>query len=267
MKVQSQIIRASAVTAMALAICAGVNAGDVNVFASLAIKPVIEAIGPSFEKASGHKLVTRFELTPAVKRQIEAGEAFDVAIANPPHIEDLIKQGKIVAGSRADIARFGVGVGVRAGAPRPDVSSVDALKRTLLATKTLAYVGEGTSGVAARSPGDCRGDEGQVETGRRSCQLGLNRRWRGRDRGHADALDPQPFRCGACRRAPRADPGAHRHDRRARRGRQRPCRFPRIHRLPQGSGGDPSDQGQGLRTTDTVVQRLRGGLVFSVPPD
>lgn len=150
MKVQSQIIRASAVTAMALAICAGVNAGDVNVFASLAIKPVIEAVGPSFEKASGHKLVTRFELTPAVKRQIEAGEAFDVAIANPPHIEDLIKQGKIVAGSRADIARFGVGVGVRAGAPRPDVSSVDALKRTLLATKTLAYVGEGTSGVYVR---------------------------------------------------------------------------------------------------------------------
>jgi len=63
MKVQSQIIRASAVTVMALAICAGVNAGDVNVFASLAIKPVIEAVGPSFEKASGHKLVTRFELT------------------------------------------------------------------------------------------------------------------------------------------------------------------------------------------------------------
>ncbi len=56
MKVQSQIIRASAVTVMALAICAGVNAGDVNVFASLAIKPVIEAVGPSFEKASGHKL-------------------------------------------------------------------------------------------------------------------------------------------------------------------------------------------------------------------
>lgn len=150
MKIQSQVIRTSAVAVMALAICTGANAGDVNVFASLAIKPVIEAIGPSFEKASGHKLVTRFELTPAVKRQIEAGETFDVAIANPSHIEDLIKQGKIVAGSRADMARFGVGVGVRAGAPKPDVSSVDALKRTLLAGKTIAYVGEGTSGVFVR---------------------------------------------------------------------------------------------------------------------
>lgn len=150
MKIQSQAVRTSAVAVVALAICAGANAGDVNVFASLAIKPVIEAIGPSFEKASGHKLVTRFELTPAVKRQIEAGDAFDVAIANPHHIDELIKRGKIVAGSRADIARFGVGAGVRAGAPKPDVSSVDALKRTLLAAKTIAYVGEGTSGAFVR---------------------------------------------------------------------------------------------------------------------
>lgn len=144
-------IRMSAIAAvLTLPICGGTSAADVNVFASLAIKPVIEAVGPAFEKASGHKLLARFELTPAVKRQIEAGEAFDVAIANPSHIEDLIKQGKIGAGSDADIARFGVGVGVRTGAPRPDVSSVDALRRTLLAAKTVAYVGEGTSGVFVR---------------------------------------------------------------------------------------------------------------------
>ena len=105
---------------------------------------------PIFERASGHKLVTKFELTPAVKRQIEAGMEFDVAIANPSHIDDLIKQGKMSAGSRVDIARFGVGVGVRAGAPKPDIASLAAFKQALIGAKSIAYVGEGTSGTFVR---------------------------------------------------------------------------------------------------------------------
>lgn len=148
MNARHQILAVTIGTVLATA--AAANAGEVDALASLAIKPVIEAIGPSFERASGHKLVARFELTPVVKRQVEAGAAFDVAIANPPHIVDLIKQGKIVVGSRADIARFGVGVGVRAGASKPDVKSSDAFKRTLLSTKSVAYVGDGTSGLFVR---------------------------------------------------------------------------------------------------------------------
>jgi molybdate transport system substrate-binding protein len=144
-------IRAAAVYAtLALTYCATAKAAEVEVLASLAIKPVIEAIGPSFERASGHKLAIRFELTPAVKRQIEAGAAFDIAIANPSHIVDLIKQGKIVAASRADIARFGIGVGVRAGAPKPNVGSSEDFKRALLDATSVAYVGEGTSGAFVR---------------------------------------------------------------------------------------------------------------------
>lgn len=125
-------------------------AGEVTLFGSAAIKPVIDVLGPEFERTSGHKLVARFELTPAVKTQIEQGAAFDVTIVNPPHIEDLMQQGKIAAGTRADIARFGVGVAVRAGGPKPDVSSIDDLKRTLLEAKSVAYVGAGTSGVFFR---------------------------------------------------------------------------------------------------------------------
>jgi molybdate transport system substrate-binding protein len=126
------------------------RAADVSLLSSAAIKPVIEVLGPQFERASGHKLVSRFELTPAVKKLIDAGTPFDVAIANPPHIEDAIKQGRIATGSRADVARFGVGVGVRAGAAKPDVGSADALKAALLGAKSVAYVGEGTSGVFVR---------------------------------------------------------------------------------------------------------------------
>src|SRR5262245_16203 len=114
MKAPHQILTMTIGAVAAFSLSATAKAAEVDVLASLAIKPVIEAIGPSFERASGHRVVTRFELTPAVKRQIEAGAAFDVAIANPPHIVELIKQGKIIAGSQADIARFGVGVGVRA---------------------------------------------------------------------------------------------------------------------------------------------------------
>jgi molybdate transport system substrate-binding protein len=134
-----------------MALAQGTQAAEIKLLSSAAIKPVIEVLGPQFERATGNKLVAKFELTPAVKTQIEAGEAFDVAIANPAHIDDLIKQGKIAAGTGVDIARFGVGIGVRAGAPKPDISSVDGLKRTLLNAKSVAYVGEGTSGVFVRN--------------------------------------------------------------------------------------------------------------------
>ena len=82
-----------------------------------------------------------------MKQQIEQGAAFDVAIANPGHIDDLIKQGKIAPGTRADIARFGVGVAVRSSNVKPDVNSSEALKQTLLNAKSVAFVGAGTSGV------------------------------------------------------------------------------------------------------------------------
>ena len=155
MTVQRQLKIASATVTLGCLIAivqgAAAQAADVSLLSSAAIRPVIEVLGPQFERASGHRLVSRFELTPAVKKLIDAGTPFDVAIANPPHIEDAIKQGSIVAGSRADVARFGVGVGVRAGAAKPDVSSADALKAALLNAKSVAYVGAGTSGEFVRA--------------------------------------------------------------------------------------------------------------------
>lgn len=151
MKSQSRTLLTPVIGAMiGLAGWSNAQSAEVNVLASLAIKPAIEAIGPTFERASGHKLVTKFELTPAVKRQIEAGMEFDVGIANPSHVDDLIKQGKMSAGSRVDIARFGVGLGVKAGAPKPDIASLAAFKQALIGAKSIAYVGEGTSGTFVR---------------------------------------------------------------------------------------------------------------------
>lgn len=127
------------------------NAAEVRLLSSAAIKPAIEALTPEFEKQSGHKLIARFELTPAIPPLIEKGEPFDVTIANPPHIDGLIKSGKIAAASKVNVAQFGVGIGVRAGAPRPSFRSTDDTRDALLKAASVAFVGAGTSGVFFRS--------------------------------------------------------------------------------------------------------------------
>jgi molybdate transport system substrate-binding protein len=124
------------------------RAEDVKVFSSVAMRAVVEELAQRFERETGHRVVPTFGLAAAMKSRIEGGEAFDLAILTPAQIDDLIKQGKAAAGSRAVIARTGLGLMVRAGSPKLDVGTVDAFKRTLLATKSLTYVPAGASGVA-----------------------------------------------------------------------------------------------------------------------
>jgi molybdate transport system substrate-binding protein len=100
---------------------------------------VIGELGPQFERATGHKLVMQYGLSRTFKPQIEAGEAIDLIILSLETIDDLAKQGKIAAGTRADIARTGVGVAVRTGASKPDINSIDAFKRSLLNAKSISW--------------------------------------------------------------------------------------------------------------------------------
>jgi molybdate transport system substrate-binding protein len=101
---------------------------------------------PQFEKASGHKVTTVFTGTLDANKRLAAGETYDLLIMSAPSIEEQIKTGKVVAGSRVDLAKSGVGVGMKAGAPKPDISTTEALKRTLLAAKSIGY-STGPSGV------------------------------------------------------------------------------------------------------------------------
>lgn len=117
----------------------------VRVLSSNGVKSVIEDLKPEIERAIGHPLSIEFSTATSLKTKIEQGEAFDVAILTPALIEDLVKQGKVAADSRMEFARVGVGVGVRAGEPKPDISTADALRRTLLAAKSLAFTAEGQS--------------------------------------------------------------------------------------------------------------------------
>ena len=122
------------------------QAAEIRVLSGNGAKAAVSELARQFERASGHKVSIQFEVNPAVKRRIEAGEAFDAAVLNPPVLDDLIRQGRIAADTRAVIGRSGIGVAVRAGAPRPDISTVAAFTRTLLAASSVAYPGEGASG-------------------------------------------------------------------------------------------------------------------------
>ena len=121
-------------------------AAEVKVMAGAALTGVIGELGPKFERATGHKLVIQYGLSGTFKKQIEAGELVDLAIFGLAQVDDLIKQGKISVETRVELCRVGIGVAVRAGAPKRDINSVNAFKATLVNAKSIAYVPDGASG-------------------------------------------------------------------------------------------------------------------------
>src|SRR5882762_4974590 len=118
---------------------------ELLVVVSDGMKPSVEELVPQIEHSIGRKLAVQFNSSKALREKIQSGEPFDAAILTSDIIDDLIKQGKIAEGTRADIARTGMGVGVRAGAPKPDVSTPEALKRTLLSAKSISFNPSGAS--------------------------------------------------------------------------------------------------------------------------
>src|SRR5688572_19573251 len=125
------------------------NAPELKVWSARAIKTVLAEVGTEFERVTGYKLnvTTDAGLQDAYVKRIQSGETFDVSIFPPGLVNALIKEGKIVAETRTTIARAGIGVAVRAGALKPDISSVNAFKRALIAAKSIAYLKVGLSGV------------------------------------------------------------------------------------------------------------------------
>lgn len=116
------------------------SAAEIKIFTSRAIATVLDKVGADFERANGHKLEVVSGFSPVFVKQINAGEPFDVVVSPPSTIDGLIKSGRVVADSRVDLVRSGVGVAVRAGAPKPDISSVEAFKRALRNAKSIGYL-------------------------------------------------------------------------------------------------------------------------------
>jgi 4-carboxymuconolactone decarboxylase len=124
---------------------------SLTVFSSNATKAVVEALARDFEAAEGVRVAFTFTNSAAVKDRIEKGAAFDVAILSAAAIDDLTAAGKLTASSRTDIARAGVGVAIKAGARRFDISTPEAVKDAIVRSASITYVGQGATAPILRS--------------------------------------------------------------------------------------------------------------------
>lgn len=138
---------AAVVMEIAALLAAPAASAQVRVLASNGVRAALEALKPQAEKAAGQTLAIEYGSTAGLRRKIEAGEAFDMAIITPQATADLTKSGKIASGSAMDFARTGVGFGIKAGAAKADVSTPDAVKQMLLKAKSISIVKEGASRV------------------------------------------------------------------------------------------------------------------------
>jgi molybdate transport system substrate-binding protein len=124
------------------------SAEEIVVLSSVGIKAVVEDLAPSFEKTTTNDVAATFGLASALKTRIEGGERFDVAILTPALLDELIAKGLVAADSRTVVARVGLGLMIKAGAPKLEAGTVDEFKRTLLAARSVTYASSGASGIA-----------------------------------------------------------------------------------------------------------------------
>ena len=130
--------------AVLLATPAGAAADEVRVWTTRAIATVLAEVGSEFERATGHRLIITSDLPTAFQRRLDAGETVDLLISGSAPVDEWIRTGRIAANTRAEIARSGIGVEVRAGRRKPDIGTVDAFKRALLNARSIAYLKVGS---------------------------------------------------------------------------------------------------------------------------
>ena len=125
------------------------EAAEIKVIAANAVKDGYTEIVAAFEKSSGHKVITTWAGTVNTTKRVGDGEVFDLVIVGSPNIDQLISAGKLVAGSRVDFAKTGIGVAIRSGLPKPDISSSDAIRAAVLGANSIVY-SAGPSGAHVR---------------------------------------------------------------------------------------------------------------------
>jgi molybdate transport system substrate-binding protein len=140
--------RAIAAAAALIVTTGSAPAVEIDAMITTAMKAAVDELAPLFERASGHVLRITYGPSGGLARRLNAGEAADLVVVDSKALDELIKQGK-VAPARTDVARTGIGIAVRKGAAKPDVSSPEALKRALLAAKSIAHTAPAGGGVTA----------------------------------------------------------------------------------------------------------------------
>lgn len=130
------------------------RADELIVFSAGAVRAIVTELSEAFRQETGHAVALSFGTVGVTRGKLASGAPVDVVIMTDTAVDDVIREGGLLAGSRADLARTGMGVGVRDGAPRPDISTPEAFKATLLAAKSLVYVDPAqgaTSGIHFKS--------------------------------------------------------------------------------------------------------------------
>ncbi len=141
-------MRTLAIVIALLAATGAAQAAEIDAFISTAIKAATDELLPPFERANGHAIRASYAPSGALIPRFNRGEPVDVFLTDSTAIDELFKQGKIVGG-RTDLARTGIGIAVRKGAPKPDVSSPEALKRALLAAKSVGHAAPAGGSITA----------------------------------------------------------------------------------------------------------------------
>jgi molybdate transport system substrate-binding protein len=124
------------------------NAAEIKVLSSVALTSALDELAPAFEHSTGNKLIIGYGIAAQLRQRLIGGETADVVILTQPLMDDLQKQGKLISGSLMKVGGTAVAVAVRAGTPKPDISSVDAFKRALLSTKSIVYADPAKGGAS-----------------------------------------------------------------------------------------------------------------------
>lgn len=149
MKIQSAV---AVIVGFALPLLtAPANAAELKLLEGNALNAVISDLGPQFEKATGNKIDATIGTSAQLKAKVDSNEAFDAIILTKALLDQLAAQGKVADAPRAPIAHVGIGVAIRKGAPKPNISTVDAFKQAMLNAKSIGYVDNTPTGAALKA--------------------------------------------------------------------------------------------------------------------
>ena len=127
-----------------------VQAAEITVLGGMGVVSGLHDLAPAFEKMTGHKVIVRFVQTADINQKINSGAPADIAALQPQQVDAFIKDGKIVAGTKTNFVQAGVGVAVKTGARRPDISTVEAFKTAMLKAKSIGYSRGGSGLISAQ---------------------------------------------------------------------------------------------------------------------
>jgi molybdate transport system substrate-binding protein len=126
------------------------QAAEITVLAGMGVISGVSDLAPAYEKLTGHTVTVKFEQAAALNAMINSGAQADIAALQPEQVDDFIKQGKMVPGTKTNFAQAGVGVAVKTGAPRPDISTAEAFKTAMIGAKSIGYSQAGSGLIAAK---------------------------------------------------------------------------------------------------------------------